>query len=192
MKFRFIIILITLFFIANVYYEGKLMKKVLSWRKYYQMALIGFVGFSVYMYMKKDPSKSREFLGHAKEFIKYMPLDNGAGDMLTPFLDFTLKNQMPMKDPMMDYNERRILESGGVATGVATGVTATKRSVSETKKKYVAASQNWKCGNCGKQLPAWFEVDHKMRLEHGGSNQVDNLVALCRDCHGEKTMMENL
>jgi 5-methylcytosine-specific restriction endonuclease McrA len=69
---------------------------------------------------------------------------------------------------------------------------ATKRSVSETKKKYIASQQQWKCGNCDIQLPAWFEVDHKIRLENGGSNHVDNLVALCRDCHGKKTAMENL
>jgi 5-methylcytosine-specific restriction endonuclease McrA len=79
--------------------------------------------------------------------------------------------------------EKRILTSGKQPT---------KRSVSETKKKYVASSQNWKCGGCGKQLTAWFEVDHKVRLEYGGSNEVSNLVALCRECHGEKTTMENL
>ena len=69
---------------------------------------------------------------------------------------------------------------------------STKRCVSETKKKYVAAQQGWKCGRCQQQLPAWFEVDHTVRLEHGGTNHVDNLVALCRDCHGEKTALENL
>ena len=68
----------------------------------------------------------------------------------------------------------------------------TKRSVSETKKKFVAARQGWKCGDCQDQLNAWFEVDHKIRLEYGGSNHVDNLVALCRDCHGKKTTIENL
>ena len=62
----------------------------------------------------------------------------------------------------------------------------------ETKKKYVAAQQNWKCGDCGEQLNAWFEVDHKIRLEHGGGNDVQNLVALCRECHGKKTAMENM
>jgi 5-methylcytosine-specific restriction endonuclease McrA len=67
-----------------------------------------------------------------------------------------------------------------------------KRSVSETKKKFVASRQGWKCGDCQQQLNAWFEVDHKVRLEYGGSNHIDNLVALCRDCHGEKTSMENL
>jgi 5-methylcytosine-specific restriction endonuclease McrA len=80
-------------------------------------------------------------------------------------------------------SENRMLQSGKKAT---------KRSVSETKKKYVASNQDWKCGDCGCKLPAWFEVDHKIRLEYGGSNHVDNLVALCRDCHGKKTAIENL
>lgn len=78
---------------------------------------------------------------------------------------------------------RRMLQSGK---------NSSKRSVSETKKKFVAANQSWKCGSCQKQLPAWFEVDHKIRLEYGGSNHIDNLVALCRHCHGEKTTIENL
>jgi 5-methylcytosine-specific restriction endonuclease McrA len=72
------------------------------------------------------------------------------------------------------------------------GKGSSKRSVSETKKKYVAAQQGWKCGDCQRQLPAWFEVDHVIALEHGGSNHIDNLVALCRDCHGKKTAMSFL
>ena len=68
----------------------------------------------------------------------------------------------------------------------------TKRSVSETKKKYVASIQNWKCDSCKEGLTAWFEVDHKIRLDSGGSNHVNNLVALCRNCHGKKTALENL
>jgi 5-methylcytosine-specific restriction endonuclease McrA len=68
----------------------------------------------------------------------------------------------------------------------------TKRSVSETKKKYVAANQEWKCGNCNNQLDHTYEIDHKVRLEYGGGNDVDNLVALCRNCHGKKTASENM
>ena len=82
-----------------------------------------------------------------------------------------------------------MMSSGG--TSATTGVKATKRSVSESKKKFVAAQQSWRCGDCKRQLPSWFEVDHRIRLENGGSNAVDNLVALCRDCHGKKTAFEN-
>ena len=72
------------------------------------------------------------------------------------------------------------------------GKNGTKRSVSETKKKYVASSQDWKCGNCKEQLDHTFEIDHKMRLEYGGGNDVQNLIALCRNCHGRKTASENM
>jgi 5-methylcytosine-specific restriction endonuclease McrA len=29
-------------------------------------------------------------------------------------------------------------------------------------------------------------------LEYGGGNDVQNLVALCRNCHGKKTAEENM
>ena len=75
---------------------------------------------------------------------------------------------------------------------VNSGKNGTKRSVSETKKKYVASIQNWKCGHCDNQLDHTFEIDHKVRLEYGGGNDVNNLIALCRNCHGKKTADENM
>ena len=57
---------------------------------------------------------------------------------------------------------------------------------------FVASQQNWKCGKCNTQLAATFEVDHKLDLQFGGTNHVNNLVALCRNCHGEKGMMHKL
>jgi len=119
--------------------------------------------------------------------IKYMPIDKESSDLLAPLLSMYGGSRQ---------QEQRILNSGREADrGNNANGTATKnvkRSVSETKKKYVAAEQGWNCGGCKKQLPAWFEVDHKIRLDNGGSNHVDNLVALCRDCHGKKTAFENL
>ena len=84
---------------------------------------------------------------------------------------------------MNNNGEKRMLNSGK---------NGTKRSVSETKKKYVAANQDWKCGHCKSQLDHTFEVDHKIRLEYGGGNDVQNLIALCRNCHGKKTASENM
>jgi 5-methylcytosine-specific restriction endonuclease McrA len=36
-----------------------------------------------------------------------------------------------------------------------------------------------------------YEVDHHIPLFKGGSNEVSNLIALCRNCHGKKTILEN-
>ena len=74
--------------------------------------------------------------------------------------------------------QKRMMHSGGGTS---------KRCVSETKKKYVASSQGWKCAACAKQLKHTFQVDHKIDLQFGGTNEVENLEALCNDCHAEKT-----
>ena len=39
-------------------------------------------------------------------------------------------------------------------------------------------------------LPPFF--DHKIRLADGGTNHVNNLNALCPNCHSKKTTMENM
>ena len=191
MKRELLIFGLTAFFIANTYYDGKYVTILKSWKKYYQMIMIGFIGLSAYLFMKKYPSHSRSLFTHANSIIKYMPIDKDAGDLLSPL--FKMDSVYPYNNQTMTHQQQRLLTSGGTSdNNMQQPTKATKRSVSETKKKFVAAEQGWKCGACKNQLPAWFEVDHKIRLENGGSNQVDNLVALCRDCHGRKTAFENL
>lgn len=197
------------FLIYDTYHDGKYSKIILSWKKYYRMAFIGFAAIMVYLLLKRDPAHFKSILLYANNMIRYAPIDRASLSVISPILDFTSgsatdginqgKGFMEMLNedlnPGHNYmaQERRILSSGAVATGSgATTGKPTKRSVSETKKKYVASQQDWKCNGCGQRLNAWFEVDHKVRLEHGGGNEVDNLVALCRECHGKKTAMENL
>ena len=70
--------------------------------------------------------------------------------------------------------------------------TREKRKVTGLTKKKVAASQHWKCGNCGTILDETYEVDHRLALFKGGSNEMDNLVALCPHCHRKKTVDERI
>ena len=190
MRIGLIILGITVFLVVNTYYDGKYTKMFHINKKYIQMATYAFVGLSLYLFIKKNPEGSRGMFKHANSIIKYMPIDRNTSDMLTPIFDFaSVKNDMDQMNRSAAINNavtpqmKRMLNSGG---------NSSKRSVSETKKKFVASQQNWNCGMCRKQLPAWFEVDHKIRLDSGGTNNVDNLVALCRDCHGKKTSIENL
>jgi len=67
-----------------------------------------------------------------------------------------------------------------------------KRNVSALLKKKVAASQEWKCGSCSNTLDETYEVDHKLALFQGGSNEASNLIALCPHCHRKKTVEERL
>jgi hypothetical protein len=200
MRIEIILFLITSAVIYNIYTEGKFLKMLYTWKKYYQMAGIVVGALFLYYVFKKNPLQAREMIAVSNDYMKYMPIDRNTSNMLSPILDFT-RNQIGGTEegassfPYLNLGgmkENRGGETRILQSGVAGGGKATKRSVSETKKKYVAAQQNWHCGKCNKQLPAWFEVDHKVRLEYGGSNHIDNLVALCRDCHGEKTAIENL
>ena len=217
-KAEYIVFLVAAFLIVNTYYDGRLTKLFQTNQKWMKMAMFAFVGLSLFLFLRRNPDNSRQLMFHANDIIKYMPISKGTADMITPFFDMT--GGPPGVPPPNDggamgramssaigttpslgggtpaqpsshggggggssASERRILNSGK---------NSSKRSVSETKKKYVAAQQGWKCGDCQRQLPAWFEVDHVIALEHGGSNHVDNLVALCRDCHGKKTAMSFL
>ena len=70
--------------------------------------------------------------------------------------------------------------------------TSKLRKVSEQLKKIVASQQHWNCRKCKNILEATYEVDHILALEDGGNNHIQNLQALCRNCHGKKTMEDNI
>jgi len=196
MKLELFILGATAFLIYNAYHDGKYSKMFFSYKKYFQMGFLALLGISLYLLIKRDPLQCKKILLHANNVVKYMPIDKSSMDMLSPIVDFTsgadagagmsggfMSGLNQTMGPQETNFERRMMQSGGKST---------KRSVSETKKKYVASNQNWKCGKCNKQLNHTFEIDHKIRLEYGGTNEVDNLIALCRNCHGEKTAMENM
>jgi 5-methylcytosine-specific restriction endonuclease McrA len=220
-KIEYIVFIVTAVLIANTYYDGRLIRVFQSNQKLIKMVTFGFVGLSLFIFLRRSPENSRQLFVHANDIIKYMPISKGTADIITPFFDFTNNKSFFNNDNhstalpaastyggsastgnarMVDSDSgggRPIANHKGVSTAAErrllnSGKGSNKRSVSETKKKYVAAQQGWKCGDCQRQLPAWFEVDHVIALEHGGSNHVDNLVALCRDCHGKKTAMSFL
>ena len=192
MKLEFIIFGITGFLIYNAYHDGKYSKIFTAYKKYYKMVIFGILGVSLYLLLKRNPGQSKKMLLYTNNLIKYMPIDKNTVDMISPIFDFTSKGETSF---MSGLNGIQDLNSAGSSLNLRnqlSGQKATKRSVSETKKKYVASIQDWKCGHCNNKLTHTFEVDHKIRLEHGGGNDPTNLVALCRECHGQKTAAENM
>ena len=195
MRIEIIILLITAFIIYNIYTDGKYTKWYIIWKKEIQMGIVAIIGISIFLLFKRNPSQCKQMLLHANNVVKYMPIDKSTMGFISPILDFTSSNKIPFmnnlninNNPGQQYDTSNLIPQ----TTSLPAQKATKRSVSETKKKYVASTQNWKCGECQQQLNAWFEVDHITRLEYGGSNETSNLVALCRECHGQKTAMENM
>ena len=191
MRLEIFVLGLTAFFVYNVYEDGKYTKMLFSFKKYYKMIFYVCLGLGIYTLLKRNPKQGRNMLLYANNFVKFMPIDKNSMDMLSPIIDFTTVNQ----DNSFMESVNGIYSNPGFSSEnrmINSGKNGTKRSVSETKKKFVASRQNWKCNGCNEQLNAWFEVDHVVRLEYGGSNHVDNLVALCRECHGQKTTIENL
>lgn len=195
MRLEIFVIGITAFFIYNAYTDGKYTKLLWSFKKYYKMIFYTALGIGIYILLKRNPDKGRNMLLYANNMVKFMPIDKTTMDMLSPIIDYT-SNDSEGGSFMESLNE---LDPSNLGSGFSSeqrmmnsGKNGTKRSVSETKKKYVASSQEWKCGNCKQQLDHTFEIDHKLRLEYGGSNEVQNLIALCRNCHGRKTASENM
>jgi hypothetical protein len=194
MKLELLILVITSFLLYNSYHDGKYSKIILSYKKYYKMFIIGFVAICFYIMIKRNPLQTKNMLLYTNNLIKYMPIDRSSMDMITPIFDLSNKGNNFMEgfnsslNPDYNYNPQLISQQQRNMLSQK----PIKRSVSETKKKYVASMQDWKCGQCNKKLTHTFEIDHKIRLEYGGGNDVTNLVALCRECHGNKTALENM
>jgi len=168
MNISFIIIIITAGLLYNTYHDNFFIKSFQVYQKYYKMALIGVLGLGFYLMTIRNPSESVNTLNALNQYVNVLPIDKNAKGMMGPLLNSPAVNRLMQPSK------------------------TNKRSVSETKKKFIASNQNWKCGECKEMLKAWFEVDHIQRLDQGGSNDISNLVALCRNCHGKKTSMENI
>lgn len=173
MKFELFLFIICAGLIYNTYHDNKYLKMINSWKKYFKMAGIAFVGISIYLYVKKDPKSSHDMFRHASKLMSTMPVDKKSANFAEMILNTQVNNNTNYTKPNNTQKQH-------------------KRSVSETKKKYVASSQNWTCKNCHEKLEATFEVDHVIELQDGGSNDIDNLVALCRNCHGKKGMFRKI
>ena len=147
MRLELYIIIIAGFIIANIYTDGKYAKMLMSGKKYYQMAGVAFGALMIYILFKRNPLRANQILSASNDYLRYLPIDRNTTNMISPILDFTSRQQfaeqqhhqdggnhvhpvLAMPDTSNVTGEARIMQSGKKAT---------KRSVSETKKKFVAA-----------------------------------------------------
>ena len=60
-----------------------------------------------------------------------------------------------------------------------------------TTRERIALAHDYTCSNCGGiWISSRDQIDHKIPLEQGGSNEDSNLWPLCNDCHTAKTATE--
>ena len=66
-----------------------------------------------------------------------------------------------------------------------------RQKINKNIRNHVISNQNEKCNKCSKQLTQYnVNIDHKIGIRFGGTNCVENLQALCVECHSEKTIKE--
>lgn len=173
MRIELWIFFITIAILYDTYHNHMYSKKIYYYKKYFKIIGIAIAVLLFFVFIKKNPDDTHNILQNLNNCIKYLPLDKTTSSILSSGTGLLSQNNNP--EPIIN------------TTTNIDKTTTVKRSVSETKKKYVAYSQGWKCNFCNKTLDHTYEIDHKVELRNGGSNETDNLVALCAGCHRLKT-----
>ena len=130
-----------------------------------------------------NPNQNRSYQGNSYQPNSYQP---------SYFQNTAPGQAMPMNHRVNLINPKNFTTQPQRGTRNMGGGTRHKRNVSESKKKYIASSQKWSCAHCQQLLDNTYEVDHVIPLYKGGTNDLTNLEALCRNCHGKKTFKDKL
>lgn len=168
--YKIIIIAIIIFIINEYFFKDKLLNFLGIAHKYFKTFIIILALVAIYFSLKKENS----IIGQLSTLSK-----------------INLNNPMKHIAQILQENfSKADINTSNLENEIGLKQKTSKRSVSETKKKVVAHNQDWKCKKCQKKLPPYFEVHHVKPLYNGGTNTLDNLVALCRNCHGAETVNE--
>jgi 5-methylcytosine-specific restriction endonuclease McrA len=66
-----------------------------------------------------------------------------------------------------------------------------RKKINKDTRKLIADSQQNTCGECKLPLSPYYQIDHIVGLQFGGTNESSNLMALCCECHCIKSIKEN-
>jgi len=178
---KMIIFFLILFAIVFINYKFKNII-VRGYNFFSQFPKMILIGLGIIVVVCPFLLKDNPFINYFKDFMpdslsKKLDLINGIKERNNNVMKNILENPQEMPQYM------------GRGKGVST---KQLRKVSEQVKKKIAADQGWQCAICNNKLDAAYEVDHIIALEDGGTNNIDNLRAVCRNCHGNKTIDDNI
>jgi len=66
-----------------------------------------------------------------------------------------------------------------------------RKPISKSVKQTIIDKQQNACGECKRVLSSFFQIDHIIALQFGGTDDESNLMALCCECHAMKSITEN-
>ena len=71
MKLELLFFGITGFLIYNTYHDGKYTKMFHIGQKYIKMVMFGFIGITLYLFIKRNPDESKTLLTHATDIVRF-------------------------------------------------------------------------------------------------------------------------
>jgi hypothetical protein len=188
----FLVIAICAVVIGDILTGGALQRKAFTLKRYGQAAMIALVGLGVLVLVNRPGADKMGMMQTASNVVSAMPT-SATTSLLQSGIGFMGGHAATLTPSPTHVNNNRFGGGSGSGSGAgAGGVTVPKRSVSDARKKVVAAGQGWTCAHCHETLEASYEVDHVVELQDGGTNDASNLMALCRNCHGRKTLDQRL
>lgn len=159
------IFLAIIFLLINTYYNGVIIR-LYNWITGLPKMLLVFITLTII-------------------FAPFLLKNNKAVDLCKDFLPDSISKRIDLINATNKQNYIPNITPSNLPTSKL-------RKVSDQLKKIVASQQKWNCKKCKNILDATYEVDHIIALEDGGNNDIQNLQALCRNCHGKKTMEDNI
>lgn len=66
-----------------------------------------------------------------------------------------------------------------------------RKHISKSMRQTIIEKQQNSCGECKRVLTSFFQIDHIIALQFGGTDDESNLMALCCECHAMKSITEN-
>ena len=204
MNFFFVIFIPMLIFILNEYFQNKIF---LCFEKFYKYSKI-IALFIPFILVYFNPQLVKKMLVFFKDIDK-KPVHQNMDNMMNSYFETKNRNKInyvPTNNKFTNnngyynnvpnYQNRNINQNTNQSpqnfihkNNIPNKI---KRNVSESKKKYIASNQKWRCTHCNNLLDNTYEVDHIIALYRGGTNDLTNLEALCRNCHGVKTFKEKM
>ena len=164
-KIGLFIFLAIIFVLINSYYNGFIIRTY-NWITGLPKMLLVFITLTII-------------------FAPFLLKNNKAVDLCKDFLPDSISKRIDLINATNKQNYIPKINPSNIPTSKL-------RKVSDQLKKIVASQQRWNCKKCKSILDATYEVDHIIALEDGGNNDIHNLQALCRNCHGRKTMEDNI
>jgi 5-methylcytosine-specific restriction endonuclease McrA len=164
-KVGIFVFLAIIFLVINTYYNGIIIRAY-NWITGLPKMLLVFITITII-------------------FAPFLLKNNKAVDLCKDFLPDSISKRIDLINATKAHVPAPVYERQNMPTSKL-------RKVSDQLKKIVASQQHWNCKKCKNILDATYEVDHIIALEDGGNNDIHNLQALCRNCHGKKTMEDNI